>query len=179
MSKILKIDRALYEVDDKTKTYHYYGRNPKWQELNPAENEKNKKLIDGYTRIFPDGRQKVFHYKENKEGCFCKTGKIKAEKQKFTEENLFPECYGWNEWFSTCNHKSYNCCTCGRKQCLLHWPYPMKTESEAIHFLKGAEVTTGKKCFVRHVKIGKFEKWKIFTSEEDYKIYIETRKHKR
>jgi hypothetical protein len=55
----------------------------------------------------------------------------------------------------------------------------MKTESEAIHFLKGAEVTTGKKCFVRFVKIGKFEKWKIFTSEEDYKSYIETKKHKR
>jgi hypothetical protein len=55
----------------------------------------------------------------------------------------------------------------------------MKTEEEAIHFLKSAELRTGKKCFVRHVKIRKFEKWKIFTSEEDYKSYFTTRKHKR
>jgi hypothetical protein len=55
----------------------------------------------------------------------------------------------------------------------------MKTEEEAIHFLKSAELRTGKKCFVRHVKIGKFEKWKIFTSEEDYKSYLKYRKHKR
>jgi hypothetical protein len=55
----------------------------------------------------------------------------------------------------------------------------MKTEEEAIHFLRSAELRTGKKCFVRQVKIGGFEKWKIFTSEEDYDSYIETRKHKR
>jgi len=55
----------------------------------------------------------------------------------------------------------------------------MKTEEEAIHFLKSAELKTGRKCFIRHVQIGKFEKWKIFTSEEDYQSYIKTRKHKR
>ena len=55
----------------------------------------------------------------------------------------------------------------------------MKTEDEAIHFLKSAEIRTGKKCFVRDVKIGRFEKWKTFTSEEDYESYIKTRKHKR
>lgn len=54
----------------------------------------------------------------------------------------------------------------------------MKNESEAIHFLKGAEIIIGKKCFIRHVKIGRFEKCKIFTSEKDYKSYIETGKHK-
>lgn len=63
MTKILKIDRALYEVDDATKTYKYYGRNPEWQKLNPIQNEKNKRAIDGYVRIFPDGKQKIFHYK--------------------------------------------------------------------------------------------------------------------
>lgn len=63
MSKILIIDRALYEVNDKIKIYHYYDRNLKWQELSPVVNEKNKKSIDGYTWIFPDGRQKVFYYK--------------------------------------------------------------------------------------------------------------------
>jgi len=61
---ILKIDRALYEVDDETTTYRYYGRNPDWQKLSKTENRKNKKHIDGYTRIFPDGRRKVFKFKE-------------------------------------------------------------------------------------------------------------------
>jgi len=55
----------------------------------------------------------------------------------------------------------------------------MKTEKEAIHFLKSAEMKTNKKCFVRHINIGKFEKWKIFTSEDDYQSYIKTRQHKR
>ena len=64
MIKILKIDRALYEVDDKTKTYSYYGRNPEWEKLSKEENQRNKKYIDGYTRIFPDGRKKVFRYRE-------------------------------------------------------------------------------------------------------------------
>jgi hypothetical protein len=177
MAKILRIDKALYEVDDKRRIYKYYGRNPDWKSLSKEENKSNKKRIDGYTRIFPNGKQKVFHYKEGEKSCCCRVDKVKMEK--FTKEKPCPECYGWGEWFSTCSHKSYVCGTCGRKQCLLHWPYPMKTESEAIHFLKGAEVSTGKKCFIRHVKLGKFEKWKIFTSEEDYQSYLKTRKHKR
>ena len=105
-------------------------------------------------------------------------GKIMT--RKYIKSKPCKTCHGWNPWFSSsCTHKKFICPECGRKQCLLHWPYPMKTEEEAIHFLKSAELRTGKKCFVRHVKIGKFEKWKIFTSEEDYKSYIETRKHKR
>jgi len=55
----------------------------------------------------------------------------------------------------------------------------MRTEIEAIHFLKAAELRTGKKCFVRQVNIGDFRKWKIFTSETDFKSDVETRKHKR
>jgi hypothetical protein len=61
---ILKIDRALYEVDDATKTYRYYGRNPDWQKLSKEENMRNKKHIDGYIRVFPDGRKKLFRFKE-------------------------------------------------------------------------------------------------------------------
>lgn len=99
---------------------------------------------------------------------------------KYTKTNPCKTCYGWNsEISSSCNHEKYICPECGRKQCLLHWPYPMKTEQEAIHFLKSAELKAGKKCFVRHVKIGKFEKWKIFTSEEDFNNYLRFRKHKR
>jgi hypothetical protein len=99
---------------------------------------------------------------------------------KFTKEKPCKTCYGWNrEISSSCLHEKYVCPECGRKQCLLHWPYPMKTEEEAIYFVKSAEVKTGKKCFVRNIKIGKFEKWKIFTNEEDYRSYVNTRKHKR
>jgi len=42
MTKILKIDRALYEVDDKTKTYRFLGRNLNWKNLSEDENERNK-----------------------------------------------------------------------------------------------------------------------------------------
>ena len=64
MTKILKIDRALYEVDDKTKTYRFLGRNLDWKNLSEDENERNKKHIDGYTRTFRDGTMKVFKYKK-------------------------------------------------------------------------------------------------------------------
>jgi hypothetical protein len=55
----------------------------------------------------------------------------------------------------------------------------MKTEEEAIHFLKSAEMRTGKRCFVREVRRMPFVKWKIFTSEQDYLSYVRTGKHRR
>lgn len=59
----LKIDRAVYVVDEETRTYRYLRRNPEWQDLDPRENERNKRHLDGYTRMFPDGRTKVFRYR--------------------------------------------------------------------------------------------------------------------
>ena len=101
-------------------------------------------------------------------------------KWKYSRKNPCKTCYGWNEKISSsCKHEKYICQECNRKQCLLHWPYPMKTEEEALHFLKSAELKTGKKCFVKPVKFGKFEKWKIFTNKEDYHYYLKNRKHKR
>lgn len=99
---------------------------------------------------------------------------------KYSKDSPCPQCYSWIPKDSPCNHEKYECPTCGRKQCMKHWPYPMKSETEAIHFLKSAEMITGKKCFVRKVvnKSGR-EKWKIFTSEADYLSYIQTHKHKR
>ena len=98
----------------------------------------------------------------------------------YSRNNPCKTCYGWDFKFSSrCTHEKFVCPKYGRKQCLLHWPYPMKTDEEAIHFLKSAELRTGKKCFIRQVKIGQFEKWKIFTSEEDYESYLKTRKHRR
>jgi len=63
MAKVLKIDRALYQVDDETRTYRYLARNLEWKNLSEDENKRNKKHIDGYTRTFRDGSKKVFRYK--------------------------------------------------------------------------------------------------------------------
>jgi hypothetical protein len=63
MGLTLKIDRALYEVDDTRRTYRYHGRNKDWRDLDPGENSRNKRLLNGYTRIFSNGKQKVFVYK--------------------------------------------------------------------------------------------------------------------
>ena len=62
MPRELKIDRAVYLVDDGTRTYRFLRRNPDWEKLDPDENDKNKRQIDGYTRIFTDGRSKTFRY---------------------------------------------------------------------------------------------------------------------
>lgn len=60
---ILKIDRALYEVNDETRIYKYCGRNLDWKNLSKEENIKNKQHLDGYTRLFPNGREKTFRFK--------------------------------------------------------------------------------------------------------------------
>ena len=62
MGEILKIGKALYEIDRRTKTYWYYGRNP--EKVSNEEEEQNKIKIDGFTRLFKDGRTKEFRYKK-------------------------------------------------------------------------------------------------------------------
>lgn len=59
----MSVDRAVYVVDDANKMYRYLRRNPRWRDLDPRENERNKRHLDGYTRLFPDGRTKVFRYR--------------------------------------------------------------------------------------------------------------------
>jgi hypothetical protein len=60
MREILRIGKALYEVDHQTKIYWYYGRNP--EKVNKAEEERNKEKIDGFARLFRDGRSRRFRY---------------------------------------------------------------------------------------------------------------------
>jgi hypothetical protein len=60
MGLILKIGKALYEIDRRTKTYWYNGRNP--EKVSPEEEKQNKRKIDNFTRIFRDGRRKKFRY---------------------------------------------------------------------------------------------------------------------
>ncbi len=60
MKKELKIGRAIYLVDDESKTYRFLRRNPDWKNLDPKENEANKLHIDGYTRIFRNGKKNKY-----------------------------------------------------------------------------------------------------------------------
>ncbi len=50
-------------VDEEAKTYRFLKRNPKWKGLDPAENERNKRRIDGYTRIFRDGTTTTYRFR--------------------------------------------------------------------------------------------------------------------
>jgi hypothetical protein len=58
MTKILKRGKALYEVSNETKTYRYYGRNP--ETAGKEEEDRNKRKIDGFIRIFRDQRTQKF-----------------------------------------------------------------------------------------------------------------------
>jgi hypothetical protein len=62
MPSELRIDRAIYLVDHKAKSYRFLRRNPHWRKLDQSQNERNKRTIDGYTRIFRNGRRKTFNY---------------------------------------------------------------------------------------------------------------------
>ncbi|OGO33301.1 MAG: hypothetical protein A2Z16_11460 [Chloroflexi bacterium RBG_16_54_18] len=66
MQRELKIDRAVYLVDDETRSYRFLRRNPDWKKLDPATNHEDKRRIDGYTRIFRDGRRKTFRYSKSR-----------------------------------------------------------------------------------------------------------------
>ena len=63
MPRELRIDRAIYLVDDENRTYRFMRRNPDWENLSSEENERNKREIDGYTRTFRDGRTKIYKYR--------------------------------------------------------------------------------------------------------------------
>lgn len=65
LTRILRVDQAFYEVDDETKTYWFSGRNLDWKKLSQEENRSNKKRLDGYTRVFRDGRTRVFKFRES------------------------------------------------------------------------------------------------------------------
>jgi hypothetical protein len=58
----IAIDHAIYEVDDANGTYRFLRRNPAWRQLSEAENEANKRRIDGFQRVFRNGTMKTFRY---------------------------------------------------------------------------------------------------------------------
>jgi hypothetical protein len=61
----MKIDRAIYLIDDEIKTYRYLRRNLEWRKLTSEENEANKRSIDGYTRVFRNGQTKTYKRSEH------------------------------------------------------------------------------------------------------------------
>lgn len=60
MLREVEIDKAVYLVDTSTKMYRFMRRNPHWRELSPKLNEQNKASIDGFTRIFRNGRTRLY-----------------------------------------------------------------------------------------------------------------------
>jgi hypothetical protein len=60
MTREVNIDRAFYLVDDETRTYRFLRQNPDWKKCDPKANEANKQSIDGYIRIFRNGKMKKF-----------------------------------------------------------------------------------------------------------------------
>ncbi len=62
MPRELKIDRAVYLVDDESRTHRFLRRNLDWEKLDSEENEENKRQLDGYIRIFRDVRTRTFRY---------------------------------------------------------------------------------------------------------------------
>lgn len=62
MKRLLKIDKGIYEADDNTKTYRFLKRNPEWELTGKTENEHNKSSLNGYKRIFRNGKEKIFKY---------------------------------------------------------------------------------------------------------------------
>lgn len=163
----LAVDRALYRADLSSRTYTYVGPNPAWNALSATDNARNKRQLHGLKRVFRDGTTRTFIDKT----------------WPYNKHQPCPACYSWVPRDSPCDHEKHECPTCGRRQCLRHWRYPMKTRKEAQHFLRSAEIITGKACFIRPVekqlRNRKATVWKIFTSEEDYRIYRRTGKHAR
>jgi hypothetical protein len=158
----LNVDRGTYRVDLRRRTYEYVSSNPRWRDLSPEQNARNKRQLHGLALVFRDGSTKVFIDRT----------------WPFTEDDPCPTSFGWVPGDSPCDHDKYECPSCGRRQCVLHWRYPMKTQREAIHFLKSVQVETGSECFVRPVEKQRANHtdtaWKIFTSEQDYQSYLTT-----
>ena len=65
MLRLVKIGKAVYEADDDARTYKFFCRNRDWGLMTRAESEKNKKSLEGYARVFRNGKKQVFHYKES------------------------------------------------------------------------------------------------------------------
>jgi hypothetical protein len=102
----------------------------------------------------------------------------------YTEAAPCPTRGSWIPRDSPCDHEPYECSTCGRRQCLRHWNDPLRTRTEALHFLKGAQIQAGQDCFVQEVPPKRtneraLARWKIFTSEADCQHYMRVGKHQR
>ncbi len=48
----LPVDRGLYRIDLRARTYQYVARNPAWQELPAGQNARNKRQFHGLRRVY-------------------------------------------------------------------------------------------------------------------------------
>jgi|WetSurMetagenome_2_1015567.scaffolds.fasta_scaffold330000_2 hypothetical protein len=63
MPRLIRIDKAIFEVDDGKKIFKFISRNAQWRAVSKEESESNKKSLDGYTRKFSKtGKMKKFIY---------------------------------------------------------------------------------------------------------------------
>lgn len=163
----LPVDRAIYRVDLRHRTYEYVGSNPRWRESSAEQNARNKRQLHGLVRVRRDGSRERFV----------------DPTWPYSERHPCPTCGSWVARDSPCDHPGFECPTCGRRQCLAHRRYPMKTRREALHFLAAARAQTGKACFVRSVDTARGDRvdtvWKVFTSEDGYRSYLDTGSHRR
>lgn len=65
MVRGLKIDRAIYIVEDDGRTYRFLPRNPQWRLLSAAETEANKRSLEGYTPELRSGRTRVYQTRQH------------------------------------------------------------------------------------------------------------------
>lgn len=47
----IPVDKGYYEVDTSAKTYRFISDNKHWKLMKEETNDKNRKSLDGYTRI--------------------------------------------------------------------------------------------------------------------------------
>jgi hypothetical protein len=57
----IPINRSIYLLDDDDKSYRILKRNPGWRKVTLDQNNKNKKLLIGYTRIFTNDKTKQYN----------------------------------------------------------------------------------------------------------------------
>ena len=71
MTEEICIDKSIYLVDHEDKSFRLLRRNKTWRNLSEKQNLKNKKLLDGYTKILTNDKTKKYYFNS-------KSGKLVA-----------------------------------------------------------------------------------------------------
>jgi hypothetical protein len=63
MLKTLKIGKSIYLMDNEDKSYRILRRNPDWKKVTFRQSEHDKKLLNGFTRIYTNDKTKILRRK--------------------------------------------------------------------------------------------------------------------